>query len=106
MLRVALATTHLPLAAVASAITIGSVLDTLRIVAAETLMPPRFARDLIAGFALVAYPAHWGESGVMTFIVNQWGKVYERNLGADSAEIAAAMTEFDPDTDWAVLPAP
>ena len=61
---------------------------------------------LIAGFALVAYPAHWGESGVMTFIVNQWGKVYERNLGADSAEIAAAMTDFDPDSDWKVLPAP
>jgi len=58
---------------------------------------------LIAGFALVAYPAHWGESGIMTFIVNQWGKVYERNLGAQSAEIAAAMTEFDPDPDWTDL---
>jgi hypothetical protein len=55
---------------------------------------------LLAGFALVAYPAHWGESGVMTFIVNQWGKVYERNLGAGSAEIAAAMDEFNPDADW------
>jgi len=41
--------------------------------------------NMIAGFALVAYPEHWGESGVMTFIVNQWGKVYERNLGAQSA---------------------
>ena len=61
---------------------------------------------LIAGFALVAYPAHWGESGVMTFIVNQWGKVYQRNLGAHSAEIAAAMTDFDPDSDWTALPAP
>jgi len=61
---------------------------------------------LIAGFALVAYPAHWGESGVMTFIVNQWGKVYERNLGAASAEIAAAMTEFDPDRDWTVVSSP
>ena len=61
---------------------------------------------LIAGFALVAYPAHWGESGVMTFIVNQWGKVYQRNLGAQSAEIAAALTDFDPDVEWAVLPAP
>ncbi len=61
---------------------------------------------LIAGFALVAYPAHWGESGVMTFIVNQWGKVYERNLGAESAEIAMAMTDFDPDPDWTELTAP
>jgi len=59
--------------------------------------------DLIAGFALVAYPAHWGESGVMTFIVNQWGKVYESNLGAESAAIAAAMTEFDPDAGWSLV---
>jgi len=59
--------------------------------------------NMIAGFALVAFPAHWGESGVMTFIVNQWGKVYERNLGPESAEIAAEMTEFDPDKDWTVV---
>jgi Protein of unknown function (DUF2950) len=62
--------------------------------------------NLIAGFALVAYPAHWGESGVMTFIVNQWGKVYECNLGADSAALAAAMTEFNPDEGWKVVTAP
>jgi hypothetical protein len=62
--------------------------------------------NMIAGFALVAYPAHWGESGVMTFIVNQWGRVYERNLGADSADIAAEMTDFDPDGDWALVPTP
>ena len=62
--------------------------------------------NMIAGFALVAYPAHWGESGVMTFIVNQWGKVYERNLGAQSADIAAAMTEFDPDQDWIPVKSP
>jgi len=59
--------------------------------------------NLIAGFALVAYPAHWGESGVMTFIVNQWGKVYESNLGAQSASIAAAMTEFEPGEDWTAV---
>ncbi|MGD1029914.1 MAG: DUF2950 domain-containing protein [Opitutaceae bacterium] len=62
--------------------------------------------NMVAGFALVAYPEHWGESGVMTFIVNQWGKVYERNLGAQSAEIAEAMAEFNPDGDWTVVPAP
>jgi hypothetical protein len=56
--------------------------------------------NLIAGFAMVAYPAHWGESGIMTFIVNQWGTVYERNLGQDSAVAGAAMTEFDPDGGW------
>jgi len=62
--------------------------------------------NMVAGFALVAYPAHWGESGIMTFIVNQWGKVYERNLGADSAEIAAAMTEFNPDAGWTPVAPP
>jgi hypothetical protein len=60
--------------------------------------------NMVAGFALMAYPAHWGESGVMTFIVNQGGRVYECNLGAQSAEIAAAMTEFNPDADWAPVP--
>ena len=62
--------------------------------------------NMVAGFALVAYPAHWGESGIMTFIVNQWGKVYERNLGEDSAAAASAMTEFNPDGDWAAVEAP
>jgi hypothetical protein len=62
--------------------------------------------NMIAGFALVAYPAHWGESGVMTFVVNQWGKVYERNLGAQSADLAGAMTAFDPDQDWEAVASP
>ena len=60
--------------------------------------------NLIAGFALVAYPAHWGESGVMTFIVNQWGRVYQCNLGADSAQIASSMALFDPDPSWVPVP--
>jgi hypothetical protein len=42
----------------------------------------------------------------MTFVVNQWGKVYERNLGPSSADHAAAMTEFDPDPDWTVVKTP
>ena len=62
--------------------------------------------NMIAGFALAAYPAHWGESGIMTFIVNQWGRVYECNLGPQSAEIASAMTEFNPDAGWAPVPQP
>jgi hypothetical protein len=60
--------------------------------------------NMIAGFALVAYPVNWGESGVMTFIVNQWGKVYQANLGDQSASIVAAMTEFDPDDTWTPVP--
>jgi hypothetical protein len=62
--------------------------------------------NMIGGFALVAYPAHWGESGVMTFIVNQWGKVYERNLGPESAELAVAMIEFDPEEGWTAIATP
>ena len=60
--------------------------------------------NLIGGFALVAYPAHWGESGVMTFIVNQWGRVYQCNLGEDSTQIASSMTLFDPDPSWVPVP--
>ena len=56
--------------------------------------------NMIAGFALVAYPAVWGNSGVMTFVVNQEGRVYERNLGPRTAQIAAAMTEYNPDSTW------
>jgi hypothetical protein len=59
--------------------------------------------NMIAGFALVAYPAVWGNSGVMTFVVNQEGRVYEKNLGARTAEIAGAMTEYDPDSTWKLV---
>ena len=55
---------------------------------------------MIAGFALVAWPAEWGNTGVMTFIVNQQGKVYQKNLGPKTAKIAGAITTFDPDETW------
>jgi len=55
---------------------------------------------MIAGFALVAWPAEWGNSGVMTFIINQQGKVYEKNLGPKTAAIASAMTTYDPGPGW------
>jgi hypothetical protein len=55
---------------------------------------------MIGGFALVAYPARWGVSGIMTFIVNQDGIVHEKNLGRDTAAIASRMTEYDPDPSW------
>ena len=67
---------------------------------------PGGARDYVVdghmtgGFALVAFPATWGDSGVMTFIVNQNGIVYQKNLGADTAKLAAAITEFNPDYSW------
>jgi hypothetical protein len=55
---------------------------------------------MIGGFALIATPADYGNSGVMTFIVNQDGDVYEKDLGPDSAERAARIKLFDPDTSW------
>jgi hypothetical protein len=55
---------------------------------------------MVGGFALVAYPAEYGDSGVMTFIVNQDGVVYEKHLDRDTEKIAAAMKKFDPDKTW------
>jgi hypothetical protein len=55
---------------------------------------------MIAGFALVAWPAEWGDTGVMTFVVNQQGKVYQKNLGSETAKSAKAMTLYDPDKTW------
>lgn len=56
--------------------------------------------NLTGGFAFVAYPAEYRNSGVMTFMVNQDGIVYEKDLGADTVKTAAAMTEYNPDSTW------
>ena len=56
--------------------------------------------SMIGGFALVAYPAEYGNSGVMTFIVNHDGVVYEKDLGKDTAKIASTMTKYDLDKSW------
>lgn len=56
--------------------------------------------NMIGGFAVVAWPAKYGNSGVMTFIVNHDGVVYQKNLGSNTAKIAKAMTKFDPDNTW------
>ena len=61
---------------------------------------------LTNGFALVAWPARYGETGVMSFLVNHDGVVYQRDLGPASASVAGAMTRFDPDTAWVALPPP
>jgi hypothetical protein len=55
---------------------------------------------MLAGFAMVAYPDVYGDSGVMTFIVSHNGKVYEKDLGKNTAGIAAQMTTFDPVAGW------
>jgi len=55
---------------------------------------------MVLGFALVAYPARYRASGVMTFIVNQGGVIYQKDLGKDTVRIATEMTLFDPDNSW------
>jgi Protein of unknown function (DUF2950) len=55
---------------------------------------------MIGGFALVAYPAEYGNSGVMTFLVNHAGTVYQKDLGPRTDIIAKRMTLFDPDHTW------
>ena len=59
--------------------------------------------NMVAGHALVAYPARWGVSGVMTFIVNQRGRVYEKNLGPKTAETARRMKSYNPDLTWKLV---
>ena len=56
--------------------------------------------NLSDGIGFVAYPAEYKVSGVMTFIINQDGVVYEKDLGAQTEEIAKAMTEYNPDSSW------
>lgn len=55
---------------------------------------------MVGGFAFVAYPAKYGNSGVMSFIIDQDGVLLEKNLGENTTETATAMVEFDPDSSW------
>lgn len=59
--------------------------------------------NMIAGFALLAFPADYGASGIMTFIVSQQGKIYQKDLGAKTARIAARVNEYNPDSSWALV---
>jgi len=58
---------------------------------------------LSGGFAILAYPAEYGASGVMSFLVSRRGTVYEKDLGDDTAQAAQGMTAFDPDSGWKAL---
>jgi hypothetical protein len=77
-----------------------------RILTRQGANPPGGAYDyvingnMIAGFALIAWPANYGHSGIMTFVVNHQGKVYEKDLGLDTAQLAAAIDAYDPDPAW------
>jgi len=55
---------------------------------------------MVRGFAFVAYPAEYGNSGVMTFIINQDGVLFQKDLGKTTTETATTMTEFDPNAGW------
>jgi hypothetical protein len=56
--------------------------------------------NMIGGYALVAYPAEYRVSGIMTFVVNYEGVVFSKDLGPNTTKIAASMTRFDPDSTW------
>jgi Protein of unknown function (DUF2950) len=77
-----------------------------RILTAQGAHAPEGARSYLkdghmtGGFALVAYPADYGASGVMTFIVDRQGVVYQKNLGEKTEETAKAMAAYDPDESW------
>lgn len=59
--------------------------------------------EMTGGFALIAYPAEYRNSGVMTFVVNQSGVVYQKDLGDKTAELAMAMDAYNPDKTWAPI---
>jgi hypothetical protein len=58
---------------------------------------------LSGGFALVAYPASYGVSGIMTFMVNQDGAIYQKDLGNDTGKIAPVLTTYNPDPSWSAV---
>jgi hypothetical protein len=61
---------------------------------------------MLAGFALVAWPAEYRQSGVKTFLVSSHGKIFEKDLGPETAKLAQAITEFDPDKSWTQVRTP
>lgn len=56
--------------------------------------------NMIAGFAMVAFPADYGSSGIMTFVVSHHGKVFEKDLGENTTLIAGAISDYNPDESW------
>jgi hypothetical protein len=60
--------------------------------------------NMIGGFGFVAWPAAYGQSGIMTFVVNQQGCVYQKDLGSKTDKLAREMKEYDPDKTWTISP--
>ena len=79
---------------------------TFRILTAQGRNAPGGAYDymvrgrLLAGFAMIATPLAWGETGIMSFLCDQRGRIWERNLGENSARMAGKITRFDPGPGW------
>ncbi len=77
-----------------------------RILTQQGANPPGGAYDyvindnMIAGFALIAWPADYGHSGVMTFMVSHQDRVFEKDLGPDTAQAVTSMDRYDPDATW------
>jgi hypothetical protein len=63
-------------------------------------------RKMIGGFALIAYPAVYGNSGVMTFVVNHSGTVYQKDFGNSTVALVGRMVRYDPDQTWKKVNAP
>lgn len=59
---------------------------------------------MIGGFAFIAWPAQYGESGIMTFLVNQQGRIYQKDLGPDTGTLAKKIKTYNPDSTWALSP--
>ncbi len=62
--------------------------------------------EMSGGFGVIAYPADYGRGGIMTFIVNQDGVVYQKDLGEDTLKVAAGLNEYNPDGTWAEVKKP
>jgi len=58
---------------------------------------------MTGGFALIAFPARWGDAGVMTFVVNQNGIVFQKDLGPRTTSLARQITLYDPDRTWRIV---
>jgi hypothetical protein len=80
-----------------------------RILSGQGAHAPGGARSYVmtgrmtGGFALIAFPARWGDSGVMTFVVNQNGIVFQKDLGPRTTRLARQITMYDPDRSWRIV---
>jgi hypothetical protein len=59
--------------------------------------------NMIGGFALIAWPAEYGVTGIRTFIVNHDGQVFEKDLGPRTAALTPAIVKYDPDNSWTLV---